>query len=126
VESPRIAVPDGDLEAARNARVEFVYRAGSARVEARVDLAAGDETPRRAGFAINGRSVERLVRASDYSLSFAAGARRADLPDPLRGVIRAFLTDLREGIGVSQRIREIAVRAALLQALADAAPGARR
>ena len=127
VEAPRLATtPPGELEAARALELEFVYRAGAARVEARIDLVAGDEIPRRAGFGVNGCLAERLVKASDYSLCLAAGSRWVDLPDPLRGVIRAFVSELRGGEEVATRAREIARRAAMLEALAHAAQGANR
>jgi predicted dehydrogenase len=126
VEAPRFAPsPPGDLERAHGLVLEFAYRAGGARVEARVELEASDATPRRAGFGVNGRLAERVVRAADYSLSLAAGSRSVDLPDPLREVIRSFVSELRGGPGVATRGRDIAVRAAMLQALADAARGVR-
>jgi predicted dehydrogenase len=126
VEAPRFAAtPSGELERARALVVEFVYRAGAARVEARVELAASDETPRRAGFGVNGCFAERLVRTSDYSLCLAAGSRWVDLPDPMRGVVREFVTELRGGEAVTTRAREMARRAEMLETLASAARGAR-
>lgn len=105
---------------------EFLYCAGADRVEVSVELVAGDETPRRAGFGLNGCWAERLVRVSDYALSFASGSRWVELPDPLRALVRTFTSELRRGKPAATRAREIVQRGEMLQALADALEGERR
>jgi hypothetical protein len=104
----------------RELAVEFRYCAGGSRVEVRVELCASDQSPRRAGFGINGCWAERLVRDSDYAMCLASGSRWVDLPDPLRALVRGFVAELRQGTPTPARALEIAQRAELLEALSQA------
>ncbi len=117
----RIVSPSFDVGPSRTL-VGFEYRGGNAHTSVEVALAPSAEIPRPAAYAIDGRQARRCVRLPDYAQSFTCGSRSVAVPDPLRGLIRAFLAELgerREG-AEARRSGSIAERMALLQALATA------
>ncbi len=102
--------------------VSFEYRAGQTHTAVEVTLTPSAATLRPAAYAIDGREARRRVRLPDYEQSFSSGDRSVAVPDPLRALIRAFLTELEERRwGASApRSGPIADRMALLQGLVTA------
>ncbi len=78
-----VEVRPGDAEG-RSATIRFTYGAAGHRVEVEVRLASSDRVPRPAGYAFDGRAVEREIEMAGYRLRLAADGRRLPLPDPLR------------------------------------------
>lgn len=76
---------------------EFVYRHAGGETAARVSLEQHPEPPRPAGYAINGRWVNRRIQLPTYSLSFEAEGRIVALSDPLTAAVADFLVRLRAG-----------------------------
>jgi hypothetical protein len=71
--------------------LRFTYRCGAAAVPCDVTLRSGDQLPREAAYAVNGRWAERRIQPADYSFCFAAGAREVAAPDPLVALLRETL-----------------------------------
>jgi len=105
--------------------IGFEYRAGGHKIETEIDLIQSEETPKEAGYAINGRSARRLVRTSDYAILFASGARLVDVPDPLALLVGDFVRDLScgPGAGEASRTQPIVQRMRLLAEIATAFEG---
>lgn len=74
--------------------VRFDWCAAGGRTACEVRLVRSESVPREAGYGVNGRWAERLVRKSDYSMLFADGDRTVDLPDPLRVLLAGFVGGL--------------------------------
>ncbi len=78
--------------------IAFGYRCASGTVATTVRLERCDLPPRPAGYAIDGRAVRRHVELPDYAIFFEnpdePGAR-VRLTDPLRLLLRTFLSGLR-------------------------------
>jgi len=75
--------------------VRFSWPAETGPVEATVRFALGPEQPREAGWGLDGRYAQRLIRAHDYAQFLASGARLVDLPDPLGLLVGRFVDALR-------------------------------
>jgi hypothetical protein len=105
--------------------IGFQYRADGHAIETEIHLIQSEAAPKEAGYAINGCSIRRLVRASDYAIFFASGARVVDVPDPLALLVRDFVGDLRCGPGAdgASRTRPIVQRMRLLADIAAAFGG---
>ncbi|MGE3165998.1 MAG: Gfo/Idh/MocA family oxidoreductase [Planctomycetota bacterium] len=76
----------------REVTVRFRYRpVNGATVAAQLELRQTPAPPRPAGYAINGRWVERVIELPAYDMSFVAAGRRTPLPDPLAQHVQQFL-----------------------------------
>jgi predicted dehydrogenase len=85
-------------------RVRFRHRTGASSTDVEIELRRSDTSPRRAHFAVDGRSAHRLVDDA-YNLSFADGDRSVPLDDPLTQLIRDFARDL-AGLGSASSLSE--------------------
>lgn len=100
-------------------RLAFAWQTPAARVAVEISLVTQEQPPRVAAYAVNGRWAERRIRAEDYALRFADGAREVPVPDPLRALLADFVKEpSRPPAGESGE------RMALLERILDAlAPG---
>jgi len=79
-------------------RVSFEYRHAAGCLEVTVDLVQTPESPRPAGYAINGHAVRRTIQLPEYQMMFSdASGKQALLEDPLKKRVRNFLADLESG-----------------------------
>jgi len=69
----------------------FRYRHARGDAEVEVRLATCPEAPRPAGYAINGRAVERDVDPADYTIYFEHERRRVPVEDPVKLLVEDFL-----------------------------------
>ncbi|MCB9898664.1 MAG: Gfo/Idh/MocA family oxidoreductase [Planctomycetes bacterium] len=92
VRDVRCSSHDRDAEALA---LRFAWVADGRPVEALVELDRAPSQPREAGYDVNGRRAQRLVRLADYAQFFAAGAALVDVPDPLPLLLADFVADLR-------------------------------
>ena len=109
----------------KNLTLSFDYHAAGERVEAEVELAQSDKLPREAAFSVNGHWAHRRIEGPEYSIRFMSDSRNVEVRDPLRGLIDAFVTDLRSssearrsqpGAIISQRMQMLET---LLQAFLE-------
>ena len=98
-------------------RVAFAWRAAGAPVAVEIALVTQERPPRVAAYAVNGRWAERRIRAEDYALRFADGAREVPVPDPLRALLADFVKEPSRPPG-----GESGERMALLERILDALP----
>jgi hypothetical protein len=98
-------------------RLAFEWRGAGAPVGVEIALVTQERPPREAGYAVNGRWAERRIRADDYALRFADGAREVPVPDPLRALLADFVAEPARAPGP-----EIGERMALLERILDALP----
>ena len=77
---------------------------------------------RKAAYGVNGRWVDRRIRASDYTFSFVDGSRSVAVPDPLGESVSRFVAALRTvgEHGIREPGREVAARMAMLEGLLEA------
>jgi hypothetical protein len=106
--------------------LRFRYRAGAAALACDLTLRSSDQLPRQAGYAVNGRWVERRIRPEDYAMRFEAGEREAPVADPLRALLRDFLAALPAAGVAAVPAPAIAQRMALLEQILSALPDAVR
>ena len=73
--------------------------------------------PREASLTINGLVAQRRVRMDDYALFLGDGAREVPLQDPLRRLLRRFITGLEATLrgATPPSVTPIVQRAAMLQ-----------
>jgi predicted dehydrogenase len=102
--------------------LRFRYRSAGHEVEVEVRLERNEKPPRRAAYALDGRTARRLVSPEDYRLSFADANRSVPVPDPLALLIADFVAVLGDtpGEGRRTRGREINQRMQLLADIAGA------
>jgi predicted dehydrogenase len=92
IDDPRCELKDETL----SVRCAYDHPKGRAQVELRLKPCA--EVPRPAGYAVNGRAVERLIELPAYHFTFEADdGRRVPLEDPLAGCVRAFVESAKSG-----------------------------
>ena len=78
--------------------VSFEYRHGAGCLEVAVDLIRTPQSPRPAGYAINGHAVKRSIQLPEYKMMFEdETGNQITLEDPLKKRIRNFLADLESG-----------------------------
>jgi predicted dehydrogenase len=108
--------------AARTGEVSlrFAYRTALASTACDVVLRASNRLPREAAFAVNGRWAEREIRPADYAFSFRDGERSVPVADPLRALLRDFLSAL--GTPGAAPDAAIPHRMALLEQILEALP----
>jgi hypothetical protein len=102
--------------------LRFRYCCAGHDVEVEVRLEQNETVPRRAAYALDGRTARRLVSPEAYRLSFADANRSVPVPDPLALLIADFVAALGDtpGEGRRTRGREISQRMQLLADIAGA------
>ena len=84
--------------------LSFEYRHATGCLEAAVDLIQTLESPRPAGYALNGRAVRRSIRLPEYQMVFTAeSGKQVAVEDPLEKRVRRYLADLENGKPTDQR-----------------------
>jgi hypothetical protein len=96
-------------------RLAFDWQGAGSRVAVEIALVTQERPPREAAYAVNGRWAERRIRAEDYALRFADGAREVPVPDPLRALLADFVKEPSRPPG-----GESGERMALLERILDA------
>ena len=78
--------------------VSFDYLHTQGRVEVGVDLVQSPESPRPAGYAINGHDVRRSIQLPEYQMMFTdESGKQVTVEDPLKKLVRHTLADLENG-----------------------------
>lgn len=78
--------------------VSFEYLHASGCMEVAVDLIQTPESPRPAGYAINGHAVRRSIKLPEYQMMFSnESGKQVVVADPLVKRIRSYLADLESG-----------------------------
>lgn len=86
------------IEETRTLRIEFEYLpAVGESVAVGFELRETPAPPRPAGYAINGRWVDRVIELPAYEMFFEGGGRRVALPDPLELLVGNFLGAIENG-----------------------------
>jgi predicted dehydrogenase len=93
VEVPRFS---SRYPAADSLTIRFRYQTESHACEVELRLAHRAEQPHHAGYALDGRSVRRVVSLPDYQLSFVAAGRSVPIADPLTSLVADFVAALAE------------------------------
>lgn len=84
--------------------VSFEYRHATGCLEVVVDLIQTPESPRPAGYAINGHAVRRSIQLPEYQMMFSGeSGEPVEVADPLEKKVRHFLTDLENGKPTDKR-----------------------
>lgn len=93
VRNPRAAYKNPE-----HLNVFFDYRHARGCLEVEVDLIQTAESPRPAGFAINGQAIRRSIQLPEYQIIFSdASGNQVAVKDPLKKLVRQFLADLESG-----------------------------
>lgn len=79
----------------RRLDLRFGWEGSRGRVEATLRLVHCPEPPRPAGYAIDGKAVERRITLPSYRLSFAAAGRNVPIRDPLEASVESFVRSVR-------------------------------
>ena len=91
--NPRAAYKNPD-----HLNVFFNYRHARGNLEVDVDLIRTLESPRPAGYAINGFAVRRSIQLPEYQIIFSDDSgNQVALEDPLQKRVRQYLADLENG-----------------------------
>ena len=78
--------------------ITFDYRHAQGCLEVAVDLIQSPESPRPAGYAINGYDVRRTIQLPEYQMIFTGeSGKQVAVEDPLRKLVKHTLADLESG-----------------------------
>ncbi len=78
--------------------ITFDYQHAQGRLEVAVDLIQSPESPRPAGYAINGHDVRRTIQLPEYQMIFTdESGKQVAVEDPLKKLVRRTLADLESG-----------------------------
>ena len=78
--------------------IAFDYRHATGCLEVSVDLVQSPESPRPAGYAINGHDVRRSIQLHEYQMMFTdKSGKQVAVEDPLKKLVRHTLADLENG-----------------------------
>jgi len=78
--------------------IAFDYRHATGCLEVSVDLVQSPESPRPAGYAINGHDVRRSIQLPEYQMMFTdESGKQVTVEDPLKKLVRHTLADLENG-----------------------------
>ena len=78
--------------------IAFDYRHATGCLEVSVDLIQSPESPRPAGYAINGHDVRRSIQIPEYQMMFTdESGKQVTVEDPLKKLVRHTLADLENG-----------------------------
>ena len=93
VQNPRAAYTNPE-----QLKVSFEYQHAAGCLEVAVNLVRTPESPRPAGYAINGHSVQRSIQLPEYQMIFTGESeKQVVLEDPLKKRVRNFVADLESG-----------------------------
>jgi len=93
VQNPRAAAKNSE-----HLTVLFDYRHAAGCLAVTVDLVQTPESPRPAGYAINGHAVRRSIQLPEYQMMFTGeSGKQVELVDPLKKRVRNFLADIESG-----------------------------
>ena len=93
VQNPRAAAKNPE-----HLTVSFDYRHATGSLEVTVDLIQTPESPRPAGYALNGHAVRRSIQLPEYQMLFTGeSGKPVAVADPLKKRVRNFLADLENG-----------------------------
>ena len=93
VQNPRAAYKNPE-----HLTVSFDYRHATGCLEVVVDLIQTPESPRPAGYAINGHAVRRSIQLPEYQMMFTGESQKqVAVADPLKKRVRRYLADLESG-----------------------------
>jgi predicted dehydrogenase len=93
VQNPRAATKNPE-----HLTVSFDYRYATGCLEVAVDLIQTPESPRPAGYAINGHAVRRSIQLPEYQMMFTGeSGKEVAVADPLKKRVRNYLADLESG-----------------------------
>ena len=93
VQNPRAAFKNP-----KHLTVSFEYRHAAGCLEVTVELMQTPESPRPAGYAINGHKVRRTIQLPEYQLMFTGDSgEQVAVEDPLKKLVRRTLADLECG-----------------------------
>lgn len=93
VQNPRAAAKTPE-----HLTVSFEYRHAAGCLEVAVDLVQTPESPRPAGYAINGHAVRRTIQLPEYQMMFTGeSGKPVAVEDPLEKRVRNYLADLENG-----------------------------
>ncbi len=93
VQNPRAAYKNPE-----HLTVSFEYRYATGFLEVVVDLIQTPESPRPAGYAINGHAVRRSIQLPEYQMMFTGESQKqVAVADPLKKRVRRYLADLESG-----------------------------
>ena len=78
--------------------ITFDYQHAEGRLEVIVNLIQSPESPRPAGYSINGHVVRRSIQLPEYQMMFTdASGKQVAVEDPLKKLVRRTLADLESG-----------------------------
>jgi hypothetical protein len=78
--------------------ITFDYRHAQGCLEVAVDLIQSPESPRPAGYAINGHEVRRSIQLPEYQMVFTdESGKQVAVEDPLKKLVRRTLAHLESG-----------------------------
>jgi hypothetical protein len=93
VQNPRAATINSE-----HLTVSFDYRHATGCLAVAVDLIQTPESPRPAGYAINGHAVRRSIQLPEYQMMFSdESGKQVAVEDPLDKRVRNYLSDLEGG-----------------------------
>lgn len=93
VQNPRAATKNPE-----HLTVSFEYKHAAGSLEVAVDLVQTPESPRPAGYTINGHGVRRSIQLPEYQMRFTGeSGKQVTLEDPLEKRVRNYLSDLENG-----------------------------
>jgi hypothetical protein len=96
--------PRSVLKNPEHLAVSFEYRHGRGCLEVAVDLIQTPESPRPAGYAINGYAVRRSIQLPEYQMMFSGeSGEQVAVEDPLEKRVRHYLADLESGKPTDKR-----------------------
>jgi predicted dehydrogenase len=96
--------PRSVLKNPEHLTVSFEYRHGRGCLEVAVDLIQTPESPRPAGYAINGYAVRRSIQLPEYQMMFSGeSGEQVAVEDPLEKRVRHYLADLENGKPTDKR-----------------------
>ena len=90
--------PRASTKTPEHLTVAFDYRHATGCLEVAVDLVQTPESPRPAGYAINGHAVRRSIQLPEYQMMFTGeSGKQVAVEDPLQKRVRHTLADLESG-----------------------------
>lgn len=78
-------------------QLSFIYRHAQGATEVELSLSRCAQSPRPAGYSVNGFGVQRHIELPGYLLSFSANGESVPVPDPLAAAVADFVRSLESG-----------------------------
>ncbi|NNE97868.1 MAG: Gfo/Idh/MocA family oxidoreductase [Pyrinomonadaceae bacterium] len=88
IKRPEISILGGQID---HWQLTFLYEAAQTEIKTSFNLIPAPKPPRPAGYAINGKRVERKIHLPEYSFSFEFDDTLYPLADPLDMLVGSFL-----------------------------------